>query len=160
MPALANPQYEVFAIARARGALLEQAYQEAGYAAQKGHAWRIAGRAEIQARIAELRAERARVEEVFPRAIIDVLVRQAKVNEALQTPAASRETRANLLEALRLERAIADARRKNYEKSVKTMVCEDDRPPADRHPTAIEPPTDRPPAALPAPADRPATAAA
>jgi hypothetical protein len=98
MPALANPQHEVFAIARARGALLEDAYGEAGYAARKGHAWRIANRPEVQARIAELRAERSRVEEAFPRTIINVLMhllerdaRQPARSPASGTPDRRRE---------------------------------------------------------------------
>jgi hypothetical protein len=158
MPALANPQHEVFAIARARGALLEDAYGEAGYAARKGHAWRIANRPEVQARIAELRAERSRVEEAFPRTIINVLMHLAQVNDERDTPAGSRETRASLLEALRLERQIADAKRRDQDNLMKTVSYGFRRPPGDRPPTAIEPPTDRPLTALPAPADRPATA--
>ncbi len=160
MPALDNPHYEVFAIARARGALLEDAYEDAGYAAGKGHAWRIAGRAEVQARIAELRAERTRVEEAFPRTVIKVLMHLAHVNDVLATPAGARETRASLLEALRIERAIADDRRKSQNELIKTVAYAFRRSPADRHPTAIEPPTDRPPAALPAPADSPPAAVA
>jgi hypothetical protein len=160
MPALENPRYEVFAIARARGALLEDAYGHAGFAARKGHAWRIANRPEVQARIAELRAERSTVEEVFPRTIINVLMHLAHVNDALGTPAGARETRASLLEALRLEREIAEATRKNQDNLIKTVAYTYRRPPADRHATAIEPPTDRPLAALPAPADRPPTAVA
>ncbi len=160
MPALENPQYEVFAIARARGALLEDAYGEAGYAARKGHAWRIANRPEVQARIAELRAERSRVEEAFPRTIINVLMHLAQVNDERDTTAGSRETRASLLEALRLERQVADAKRLEQDNLIKAVSYSFRRPPDDRHPTAIEPPTDRPMAALPAPADRPATAVA
>jgi len=122
MPALENPQYEVFAIARARGALLEDAYEDAGYAAPKGHAWRIANRPEVQARIAELRAEKVRVEEAFPRIIINVLKHLAHVNDMREAPAGSRETRASLLEALRLEREIADATRRNQDNLIKTVA--------------------------------------
>ena len=158
MPALENPQYEVFAIARARGALLEDAYEDAGYAARNGHAWRVANRAEVQARIDELRAERSRVEDEFPRTIINILMHLAHVNDLLETPAGSRETRTSLLEALRVEREVADATRRDQDNLIKTVAYAYRRPPANRHPTAIEPPTDRPLAALPAPADRLPTA--
>ncbi len=171
MPALENPQYEVFAIARARGALLEDAYDEAGYAARNGHAWRVANRPEVQARIAELRDERSRVETGVPRTIINVLMHLAHVNDVLGTPAGSRETRASLAEVLRLERDIADATRREQEALIKSVSYTFRRPPsgrrsraieppADRPSTAIEPPSDSPTAALPAPADRPATAVA
>jgi hypothetical protein len=160
MPALDNPRYEVFAIARARGALLEDAYEDAGYAAGKGHAWRIANRAEVQARIAELRAERSRIEEAFPRTVINVLMHLARVNDALATPAGARETRASLLEALRIERAIADDRLQRQNELIKTVAYAFRRAPADRRPTALEPPTDRPIAALPAPPARPPAAGA
>jgi hypothetical protein len=153
MPALENPQYEVFAIARARGALLEDAYEDAGYSAHNGHAWRVANRPEVQARVDELRAERSRVEEAFPRTVINVLMHLAHVNDTRDTPAGSRETRASLLDALRIEREIADTTRRNQDDLIKTVAYANRRSPANRHPTAIEPPTDRPLAALPAPAD-------
>ncbi len=157
-PPREKTQNEVFAIARARGALLEDAYEDAGYAARKGHAWRVANRPEVQARIAELRAERSRVEEVFPRTVINVLMHLAHVNDLLDTPAGARETRASLLEALRIERQIADATRKNQDNLIKTVAYAYRRSPVNRHPTAIEPPGDRPMAALTAPADRRPTA--
>lgn len=164
MPALENPRHELFAIARARGALLEDAYEEAGYAARNGHAWRLAEREDVKARIAALRAERTRVEEAFPRTVISILMHLAQVTDALGTPAGAREARASLLQALRLEREVAAARQSDQEMLRKAIGCFDgrfrlerpeaaDEQPFDRPPTAIQAPSERPPAALPAPAD-------
>jgi phage terminase small subunit len=41
MPVLDNPRHEAFAQARAKGARLEQAYEEAGFAPGNGHASRL-----------------------------------------------------------------------------------------------------------------------
>jgi hypothetical protein len=169
MPTLDNPQYEIFARARARGALLEDAYEDAGYTAHNGHAHRVANRVEVRERIAELRREQAEVEDASPRAIVEALVRMARASEKLNTAAGAKEARTNLLEAFALERKMAETRRDERGKLYFTAgwdspVPDEDRPtrakrpPADRPPTAIEPPPARPPAALAAPADRPATA--
>jgi hypothetical protein len=115
MPALDNPQYEAFAVARARGAFLEDAYEDAGYTAHNGHASRIANRLEVRERISELRREQAKAEESSPRAVIEALVRMARASESLNTAAGAKEARANLLEALRLAREMSDTRRHDRE---------------------------------------------
>jgi hypothetical protein len=56
MPTLENPRYENFAQARAKGALLNDAYESAGFVPHRGHPSRLAYRAEVAERIAELRA--------------------------------------------------------------------------------------------------------
>ena len=169
MPTLENPRYELFALARARGALLEDAYEDAGYAPHNGHASRVANRFEVRARIAELRREQSQVEEASPRAIVEALVRMAHASEKLNTAAGAKEARVNLLEAFRLEREMAERRQRDRETLQNTegyykgppnqnRPSRAKTPPANRPSTAIEPPYDRPLAALPAPVDRPLTA--
>jgi hypothetical protein len=50
MPVLENPRHEAFAQARARGALLNDAYESAGFVLLKGHPSRLAYRAEVAER--------------------------------------------------------------------------------------------------------------
>ena len=106
MPALQNPQHEIFAKARAGGATLHDAFENAGYPPDRSHAYRLAKREDVAARIAALRAEREQAEEAQPQAIIDALVRMARDSEAQKTPAGMREARLNLLEADRLRTAL------------------------------------------------------
>jgi phosphoglucomutase len=59
MPALTNPKHEAFAQALAKGVKQEKAYSDLGYAANKGHAARLAGKGNVKARVAELQAQSA-----------------------------------------------------------------------------------------------------
>src|SRR5438045_7897045 len=78
MPALANPRHEAFAQARARGAYLEDAYEDAGFAPGHGHASRLARTTCIVERIAELRAQKVDLDEARTHALIGGLLRLAK----------------------------------------------------------------------------------
>ena len=169
MSALENPRYEAFAQSRARGAFLEDAYEDAGYTAHNGHSSRVANRVEVRERISELHSEQARAEEASPRAIIEALVRMARAAETSTSPAGAKEARINLLEALRLQREISDMRRCDRENLMiytgyaSGMPYEDrpsraKKPPVASPPTAIEPPSDRPSAAIEPPADSPPAA--
>jgi hypothetical protein len=55
VPTLANPRYEAFAQPRAKGAFLDDAYERAGFVLHNGHPRRLACRAEVADRIAEIR---------------------------------------------------------------------------------------------------------
>lgn len=59
MPALKSSQHEAFARARAGGARLEDAYEDAGFAPDRAHAARLSKQALVAERIAELRKERS-----------------------------------------------------------------------------------------------------
>jgi hypothetical protein len=106
MPPIQNPQHETFAQARAKGATLDDAFENAGYPPDRSHACRLAKREDVAARIASLRAERDQAEDSQPQMIIDALVRMARDSEALKTPAGMKEARLNLLEADRLRTAL------------------------------------------------------
>ena len=69
MPLLKNPRHEAFAHARAKGALLDDAYEDAGFAPGNGHASRLAQRPEVAGRIAELRALQSDLGEANPPAV-------------------------------------------------------------------------------------------
>ena len=169
MPALENPRYEAFAQSRARGAFLEDAYEDAGYTAHNGHSSRVANRLEVRERISELHSEQARAEEASPRAIIEALVRMARAAETTTSPAGAKEARINLLEALRLQREISDMRRCDrvslmthagyaWGRPHEDRPSRAKKPPVVSPPTAIEPPSDRPATAIQPPADSPPAA--
>ena len=106
MPCLQNPLHEAFALARAKGVSLQDAYEDAGYPPDRGHACRLAKRDDVAARVAELHRVREKAEESSPQMIIDALIRMARDSEVLKTAAGLKEARLNLLEADRLRTAL------------------------------------------------------
>jgi hypothetical protein len=111
MPILQNARHEVFAQSRAKGARLEDAYEDAGFIPGNGHAGKLAQRPDVFERIAELRVEQAHLGDASPGAVIAALLRVAKASENLATPAGVKEARLTLLEVSRLSEALAAARR-------------------------------------------------
>ena len=89
MPILQNPRHEAFAQSRSRGALLDEAYEHAGFIPGHGHASRLAATPEIVERIAELNMARFQTEEVTSSVMISALLRVAQSSEALASAAAS-----------------------------------------------------------------------
>lgn len=102
MPALDNPRHEAFAQARARGARVEEAYEDAGFAPGNDHGARLACREDVAQRIGELRALQTDLEQASTQAVIAALLRVAKGAEAATTPAAMKELRLILLDVDRL----------------------------------------------------------
>ena len=107
MPILQDLRREAFAKARAGGARLEDAYEDAGFEPDRAHACRLAKLPEVAARIAELRRENAGPDEAGALAVIAALLQMAKAGEGDTTPAAIKERRQNLLEAHRLCKDLA-----------------------------------------------------
>jgi hypothetical protein len=114
MPVLENPRHEAFAQARARGALLNDAYEDAGFAPDRSHANRLAGREDVAERVAELkaelRAEQAGLDGASPHKVIAALLEVAKNCQAQEGPAALKEARLALLDAQRLHSEVALSR--------------------------------------------------
>ncbi len=111
MPILQNPRHEAFAQARARGALLEEAYETAGFVPGLGHASRLGKTPEIVERIAELNAARFESHDVSPAVMIDALLRVAKSSEALATVGGIEQARLAILEAQEISQAMARRRK-------------------------------------------------
>jgi hypothetical protein len=107
MPILKNPRHEAFAQARAKGAVLEDAFEDAGFAPDRGHASRLAARDEVAERIAELKAEQAEIDGASTRSVIAALLRLAEGGQKLESPAALKEVRLALLDAQRLVHELA-----------------------------------------------------
>ena len=118
---LENPRHEAFAQARAKGALLDDAYEDAGFAPGNGHASRLAKRPEVAERIAELRAEQSDIGAAGPRGVIATLLRLAEAGLTQGTAGGIKEARETLLEARRLYDNLADRRQR--ERELLEMEC-------------------------------------
>ncbi len=112
MPILQNPRHEAFAQSRARGALLEEAYEYAGFIPGHGHASRLGATPEVVERIAELNMARFQTEEVTSSVMIAALLRVAQSSEALGIVGGIEQARLAILEA----QGIAVALAKRHEK--------------------------------------------
>jgi hypothetical protein len=110
MPTLEDPRHEAFAQARAKGATLDDAYEDAGFVPGRGHGHRLAHRDEIAKRIAELRAAQGALTQANAQAVIAALLRIAAAGENLANAAGIKEARVTLLEARRLSGELAAAR--------------------------------------------------
>jgi signal-transduction protein with cAMP-binding, CBS, and nucleotidyltransferase domain len=108
MPRLANRRHEWFAYMRAHGRRLEDAYERAGYAPDRGHACRLASRPEVAERITELRSDFTDVVTADRPQVIEALMSIANTCKALGTPDALKEARFAYLEAARLQQQIAE----------------------------------------------------
>ena len=87
MPTLRNPRYEAFAQARAKGALLIDAYESAGFVRHRGHPSRLAWKPEVAERIAELRALQTDMQDV---SLLGLLASLRKIIKARERPPAVR----------------------------------------------------------------------
>ena len=87
MPTLQDPRHEAFAQARAKGALLIDAYESAGFVRHRGHPSRLALKDEVADRIAELRASQTEAEDVSPGGLLASLRRIIKAGENSENPA-------------------------------------------------------------------------
>ena len=109
MPTLENPRYEAFAQARAKGALLIDAYESAGFVRHKGHPSRLAWKAEVAERIAELRALQTDMEDVGPLGLLASLRRIIKAGELSDDPKLVNAARLAILDASRLRAELTQA---------------------------------------------------
>ena len=107
MSMLPNPRHETFAKARAKGALLDEAYEAAGFVLAKGHPSRLARRPEVAERIAELRALQADADDTTLPTLLASMARVAKDGLTSENPAVLKEARLALNDAARL-RAVLD----------------------------------------------------
>jgi hypothetical protein len=107
MPTLRNPRYEAFAQARARGALLADAYESAGFVRHKGHPSRLACKTDVAERIAELRAQQTQIEDVSPIGLLASLRRIIKAGEESENPTLVNAARLAIVDASRLQAELA-----------------------------------------------------
>jgi len=107
MTTLQNPRYEAFAQARARGALLADAYESAGFVRHKGHPSRLACKTDVAERIAELRVQQTQIEDVSPIGLLASLRRIIKAGEESENPSLVNAARLAIVDASRLQADLA-----------------------------------------------------
>jgi hypothetical protein len=110
MPTLPNPRQEAFAQARAGGALLDDAYEIAGFVPGHRHASRLAKLPEVAGRIGELLVACIDVKEADTRTVIAALLRLAETASTTTNPAAIQQARLVLHEAHALMGALEKVR--------------------------------------------------
>ena len=107
MPTLRDPRHEAFAQARARGALLIDAYESAGFVRHRGHPSRLALKDEVADRIAELRASQTEAEDVSLHGLLASLRRIIKAGESSENPALVNAARLAIVDASRIQAELA-----------------------------------------------------
>ena len=162
MPALQDRRHEAFAQARAKGALLIDAYESAGFVRHRGHPSRLALKDEVAERIAELRASQTEAEDVSPAGLLASLRRIIKAGENSETPALVNAARLAIVDASRIHAELV--RHQVHERKHLDWVFNDlaaseaaeaaAKPAAERP----SPPREAPVSAPPAPIQRPASA--
>jgi len=110
MPKLQNPRHEAFAAALAEGASQDEAYADAGFTPDNGHASRLAGLPGVAERVAELRALQPDLSGATPEAVIVALLKMAENLQDARSPAEVRERRLTLLAIGRLQAELAASR--------------------------------------------------
>ena len=108
MPKLINRRHEWFAYLRAQGLRLEEAYERAGYAPDRGHACRLASRPDVAARITELRSDFTDIVTADRPRVINALLAIGESSRSLGTTSGLKEARFAYLEAARLQQQIGD----------------------------------------------------
>ena len=162
MPSLLDPHHECFAQARARGMLLIDAYETAGFVRHRGHPSRLACKPEVAERIAELRRLQVHIEGTSLHALLASLRRIIMAGESSDNPTLVNAARLAIVDAARLrdelsrqqalERAQIDSVFNSLEKESGQAATP--RPAAQRP----SPPSEAPVSAPPTPRNRPARA--
>lgn len=89
MPVLANARHERFAQELAKGATADEAYQLAGYAANRGNASTLKANQNIEARVTEILTRAAKRVEITVHDIADQLDEDRKFARELEAPGAA-----------------------------------------------------------------------
>jgi hypothetical protein len=162
MPTLENPRYEAFAHARARGMLLIDAYESAGFVRHRGHPSRLALKDEVAERIAELRVSQTEAEDTSLPGLLASLRRIIKAGENSENPALVNAARLAIVDASRLRAELArhQAHERSYiDKDFKALSeSEAVHATNDRAVGRPAPPQEAPVAAPPAPRGLPESA--
>jgi hypothetical protein len=157
MPTLRDPRHEAFAQARARGALLIDAYESAGFVRHRGHPSRLALKDNVAERIAELRALQTDVEDTSPLGLLASLRRIIKAGEGSENPTLVNAARLAIVDASRLQAELA--RQQAVEQVFNDFAANGGGDAApERAAERPSPPREAPAAAPPAPRGLPAIA--
>jgi hypothetical protein len=152
MPALHDPRHEAFAQARARGALLIDAYESAGFVRHRGHPSRLALKPDVAERIAELRFMQSDLDDVSPAGLLASVRQIIKAGENSENPALVNAARLAIVDASRIQAELAS--RQAHEREHLDRVFNDLRA-REAAETAAEPAAARPSPPREAPASAP-----
>jgi hypothetical protein len=162
VPTLRDPRHEAFAQARARGALLIDAYESAGFVRHRGHPSRLALKDAVAERIAELRASQTEAEDVSLHGLLASLRRIIKAGENSTNPALVNAARLAIVDASRIQAELARHQvheRKHLDSIFNELqgkfAAEAAAEPAPERPS---PPREAPASAPSAPRERPSSA--
>lgn len=108
MPPLDNPKHELFAQGLAKGKTADEAYQDAGYAANRGNAATLKANQSIAGRVAELLSGAAERAEISVAGITKRLIKIADAAELLADAPGMSVARASLMDAAKLNGLIVD----------------------------------------------------
>lgn len=128
MPTLANHRYEAFAQACAKDALLNDAYESAGFVPHRGHPSRLAYRTEVAERIAKRCASQTLAEDNTPVALLTALPRIIKAGEGAQDPCVVRAACLAIVDATRLRSELEPALANDRAKIIKYFSPLSDAP--------------------------------
>jgi hypothetical protein len=148
MTTLTDPRAEAFALARARSANLEDAYELAGFAGGQGHASRFARRSKVATRIGEL-IEAGRRQPITGQDIAFELQRMVRHFDDFDTPERMRETRETLMQLRKVQMDL------EHQRTVERATARRTSPPTARTSpkppvsARIAPPSERAPVAPP-----------
>lgn len=113
MPALGNPKHERFAQLLAKGLTADEAYQEAGYAENRGNATRLKANESVLRRVAEIQERAAVRTEITVATLTDrLLAIAAKGESSTEAPLLS-VARASLMDAAKLNGLVVEKQELN-----------------------------------------------
>jgi hypothetical protein len=162
MPALRDPRQEAFAQARAKGALLIDAYESAGFVRHRGHPSRLALKHDVAWRIAELRVSQTELEDTTLHGLLASLRRIIKAGESSENTALVNAARLAIVDASRIQAELARlqaADRANIDKDFKVFSASEAAAAApERAAERPSPPRELPSNAPPAPRGLPESA--
>jgi hypothetical protein len=148
MPTLTDPRAEAFAVARARGANLEDADELAGFAGGQGHASRFAMRAKVAARVHEL-IEVGRRQPITGQDIAFELQRMVQNFDDFDSPQRMKETRETLMALRKMQMELEHQRGIERERARRTSPQTARTSPKPPVSARNSPPAERPALAAP-----------
>lgn len=108
MPVLPNAKHEMFAQELAKGKTADEAYQLAGYKANRGNAATLKANQSILARLSEIMERGAKRAEVSVSSITERLIRISEKGEAIGEPAGLSVARQAAMDAAKLHGLIVE----------------------------------------------------
>ena len=108
MPVLSNARHERFAVEIAKGKSADEAYEGAGFSANRGNASRLKANESVMKRVEEIQGRAADRAEISVQRITEDLLRLARKGEELGDAAGIQAARASFMDAAKLNGLVID----------------------------------------------------